>query len=149
MKCCPPTAPLPGLRQLGESGDCSPARGLRQDGEPLYEDHPLLGLMGHDSCCSKDPWLLPLKPRDRRLLSAQDRLSPPALARVGLKGLSARPEEKDRRRLWDGPDGEVALELLRGTKEDDEDVGKEAMSCAGELNEGKGDDDETYLGFLG
>lgn len=55
VKCCPPRVPFPGVILLGERGEWSPARGLRQDGEVLYEDHPLLGLIGQDSCWSKDP----------------------------------------------------------------------------------------------
>jgi len=67
VKCCPPRAP-------GErTGDLSPARGLRQGGEPAYEDQPLLGLVGQE-------------PRDPR---------PPG-------GRSAMLEERERRRVWGG-----------------------------------------------
>lgn len=125
----------------------------------MYEDQPLLGLVGQDSCWSKDPRPLPPKPRDLRLLSAQERRSPLELLRAGLGGLSAKLVEKDLRRVWEvmwaaggqGPEGEEALKLCSGT-EDEEEVGKEVFSNADELKEEeKGDEgeEETNLGFLG
>lgn len=106
--------PFPGQSPPGESGECIPARGLRQDGELPYEDHPLLGLVGQDSCCSKDPRLLPLKAKLLRLPSAQDRRCTLGLLWLGLGGLSARFEEKDLRTVWEfpgGAEGDEALEL--------------------------------------
>lgn len=50
VKCCPVRVPFPGVSLLGNSGDWRLPRGLRQDGELLYEDHPLLGLVSPDSC---------------------------------------------------------------------------------------------------
>lgn len=116
----------------------------------LYEEWPLQGLTGQDSCCSKDPRLLPFRPMDLRLPSAQDRRCPAPLC-AGLEGLSAKLEERDLRRLWEaeeqGPEGEEALELLRGTNEEEEEVGKGEPSDWWipnvEANEG------AYLGFLG
>lgn len=149
MKCCPPSEPLPGGGRLGDGGDRSPARGLRRDGEPPYEDQPLLGLVGQDSCCSKEP---PLKRRDLRPPSAQERRGPGGSLWAGLGGLSARLEEKDLRRAAGGQaaDGEEALELRRGTKEE-----KEVLSSAGEPNseENEGEEEEeeedAYRAFRG
>lgn len=53
--------------------------------------------------------------------------------------------------MGESEEGEEALELCSGTKEDEE-VGKEAFSSVGEPNEeekeGEGEE-EAYLGFLG
>lgn len=159
VKCCPPTEPFPGVSLPGETGDWSPARGLRQEGELPYEDHPLLGLVRPDSCWSKDPRTLPLKPRDLRLLSAQERRSPLELLRAGLGGLSARLEEKDLRRVWDvvwdtgsqDADGEEDLELCNGAEEVEE-MGKVAFSSVGEPREEEKEregEEEASRGFLG
>lgn len=44
-----------------------------------------------------------------------------------------------------GPEGEGALKLLRGTKEEEEEVGKEASVDEREEEA----EEEAYLGFLG
>lgn len=96
------------------------------------------------------------------MLSAQERRSPPGLLWAGLGDLSARLEE-DLRRVWEvvwevvwdaggqGAEGEEALELRSGTKEEEE-VGKEAFSSVGEPKEEEKEgerEEEAYLGFLG
>lgn len=74
--------------------------------------------------------------------------------------MSARPEEKDLRRVcedvWDagrqGAEGEEALELRSGTKEEGETGKQDTFSGLGETAEGENDgegDEEVYLGFLG
>lgn len=127
VKCCPPRAPFPVVSLLGESGDWIPPCGLKQGGEVMFEDHPLLGLVGQDSCLSKDPRPIPLKPRELWLLSAQDRRSPLALLLLrGLGDLSAKLDDKDRWYVWaeggQGPDGEDALELCSETDADEDEA---------------------------
>lgn len=108
--CCPEKVLLAGLNLPGDTGDWSVGLGLRQAN--AGEEYPLL--YKPDSCWSKGP----LKVRERRLVSAQERRAALGLLLAGLGGLSANVVECERRSDdWavgeNGGDGEAFRELRK------------------------------------